>query len=168
MTAVERFYQDGSIKNKGVYKSLMAELNAASNSKWPQTTSNILNAFVQHVKAQKGKHIKAQAADLLIADAKWVITHLPDTIPPYIKIQTPRAISYPRFYTLRIDFEVYDSITGVKEVNATLDGAPVVDNQKIDLRTLALGEHIFTVTAVDYAGNALTRSVTFKVVTLKP
>jgi hypothetical protein len=163
MAAVERFYQDGSIRNKGVYYSLMQQLKTASKSEKPEKTSAILNAFVQYVKAQKGRHIQAQAANLLIADAQWVIRHLADTTPPYIKIESPRAISYHHHYTLRIDFDVFDSITGLQEVNATLDGTPVLDHQKIDLDTLARGEHIFTVTAVDYAGNTSTKSVTFKV-----
>jgi hypothetical protein len=163
-TSVQRFYQDGSIKNKGLYLSLMEELKAASKSSKPQVTSAILNAFIQHVKANSGRQIKTQAANLLIADARWVIVHLPDTTPPYITIRSPRAISYPRFSTLWIDFDVLDAITGVKEYNATLDGIVVVDNQKIVLRTLALGNHILTVTAVDHAGNTATKSVTFRVV----
>ena len=40
---------------------------------------------------------------------------------------------------------------------------PVVDGQVIDLLTLTLGEHTFTVTAVDMAWNEATKSVTFTV-----
>ncbi len=162
-TAVERFYQDGSIKNKGTYYSLLQELKTASKSQKPEVTSNILNAFIQYVRVQRGRHIKSQAADLLIADAQWVIRHLADTTPPYIKIVSPQAISYHHHSILRIDFGVFDLITGIQEVSATLDGVPVVDHQKIDLRTLARGEHVFTVSAMDYAGNTSTKTVTFKV-----
>jgi 2',3'-cyclic-nucleotide 2'-phosphodiesterase/3'-nucleotidase len=163
-TGVNRFYQDGSIKNKGVYNGLMQTLKVASESKKPELTSLTLHAFILQVKAQRGRHITTQAADLLIADANWVITHLADAIPPYIQIIAPRAVSYPRSESLRIDFEALDTITGVKEVLATLDAVPVMDNQKIDLRTLTLGEHVFLVTAVDHAGNTATKSVTFQVV----
>jgi hypothetical protein len=163
-TAVDRFYKDGSIDNRGVYYSLMHQLKAAAASKKPEYTSAILQAFIHYVEAQSGKHITTQSATLLIADANWVILHLPDTTAPYIKVHSPRATSYPRSYTLKIDFDAYDAITGVKEVNATLDGVAVTDHQKIDLRTLALGEHVFTVTAADYAGNVATKTVTFEVV----
>jgi hypothetical protein len=79
-------------------------------------------------------------------------------------IRSPRAVSYPRTYELRIDFYAFDRITGVKEMTAALDGTPVLNKQKIDLHTLAVGDHTLVVTAVDYAGNTATKSVTFKVV----
>ncbi|MBN2117606.1 MAG: VWA domain-containing protein [Anaerolineales bacterium] len=164
MAAVERFHQDGSIDHRGVYYSLMQQLRAAAKSNKPEITSNILNAFIYHVKAQRDKHIAAQAADLLVADAKWVITHLQDTAPPYIHIKTPRAIPYPHAHALWVDFDVFDSITGVKEISATLDDVAATDHQRIDLHSLTLGEHVLTVNAVDYAGNESTKSVTFKVV----
>jgi 2',3'-cyclic-nucleotide 2'-phosphodiesterase / 3'-nucleotidase / 5'-nucleotidase len=163
-TAVDRFYQDGSIKNKGVYKFLMDKLTAASNSTKPEVTSAYLNSFILQVKLHSGRLIKTQAANLLIADAKWVITHLPDTTAPSILVFSPQVEKYPRFRMLWIDFAAFDSITGVKEVSATLDGAPVANHQSIKLWTLSLGSHTLTVTAVDFAGNTSTRSVTFKVV----
>jgi hypothetical protein len=36
-----------------------------------------LNAFISLVKVQRGKAISKEAADLLIADAQWVIAHMP-------------------------------------------------------------------------------------------
>jgi 2',3'-cyclic-nucleotide 2'-phosphodiesterase (5'-nucleotidase family) len=161
--SVERFYQDGSIKHKSTYYSLLQYLKAAAKSEKPEVTSNILNAFIQHVRVQRGWRIQPQAADLLIADAQWVIRHLPDTTSPYIMIDSPRAMTYRHHHILRIDFDVFDTITGVQEASATLDGVPVTDHQKIDLRTLTRGEHVFTVTAVDYAGNTSTKTVKFKV-----
>ncbi|MBI5944260.1 MAG: 5'-nucleotidase C-terminal domain-containing protein [Chloroflexi bacterium] len=163
-TAVTNFYQDGSISNKGTYKSLMEKLNAASKSTKPEVTSALLNAFILEVKSQSGRRITSQAADLLIADAKWVIIHLPDSTSPLIKIMSPRATSYYSSQTLKIEFAAFDMITGVKEVSATLDGAPVVNGQRINLSTLTIGTHTFTLTAVDYAGNIATKTVTFKVI----
>ena len=78
-----------------------------------------------------------------------------------------RAAAYLSSQSLRIDFDAFDNITGVKEITATLDGVPVTDNQEIDLRTLTLGEHTLTVQAKDYAGNTAIRSVKFKVVDRK-
>jgi len=164
MSVVTNLYTDKLITSANVYKGLMETLKVASQSKKPEFTSVTLQAFIWQVKVQSGKRITTQAADLLIADANWLITHLADATPPYIKIQAPRPVSYPHTGILRIDFEVLDTITGVKEVNATLDGVPVIDNQKVDLRTLVLGEHIFSVSAVDHAGNTAARSVTFRVV----
>ncbi|HMB24935.1 MAG TPA: bifunctional UDP-sugar hydrolase/5'-nucleotidase, partial [Anaerolineales bacterium] len=163
MSAVQIFYNDGNIRSKGVYRNLMAGLKAAARSSKPESTSSILNTFIQYVRSQRGWQINKQAADLLIADAKWVIVHLEDTTPPVIKVESPRRVTYSRFQKIWIDFDVFDSITGVKEVNADLDGVAVADHQKIDLRTLAIGEHTLTVTAVDYAGNESTKSVKFKV-----
>jgi 2',3'-cyclic-nucleotide 2'-phosphodiesterase (5'-nucleotidase family) len=163
-TAVDRFYQDGNIKNKEVYKDLMEELADASKSTKPEDTSKILRDFIQEVKEQRGRHITTQAADLLITDTNWVITHLPDTTPPSIKIQSPKPALYRRHETLMLDFSASDKITGVKEVTAALDGTPVTNGQKINLYSLALGEHTLTVNAVDYAGNTATKSVTFNIV----
>ncbi|HEX2996236.1 MAG TPA: 5'-nucleotidase C-terminal domain-containing protein, partial [Anaerolineales bacterium] len=163
MSAVQIFYHDGSIHSKGVYRNLMAGLKAAAQSPKPEGVSSILNTFIQYVRSQRGWQIKKSAADLLIADTKWVIVHLEDTTPPVIRIESPRRATYSRFQKIWIDFEVFDSITGVKEINADLDGVAVADHQKLDLRTLAIGEHTLTVTAVDYAGNESTKSVKFKV-----
>ena len=139
-------------------------MQAAAKSTKPEYTSAVLNGFVQLVKIHSGRLIKVEAANLLITDAQWVITHLPDTTAPYIVIFSPRPITYLSWQVLRIDFEVFDKITGVKEISATLDGAPVKDNQRIDLRTLSLGEHTFIIQAVDYADNIATKMVKFKVV----
>jgi hypothetical protein len=76
MTSVDRFYSEGQINAVDVYQSLMDQLTAAAKSKKIDTTTNILNAFINLVQAQSGKHITADAADLLIADAQWVIAHL--------------------------------------------------------------------------------------------
>jgi 2',3'-cyclic-nucleotide 2'-phosphodiesterase (5'-nucleotidase family) len=167
MTTLDRFHQDGSIKNKGVYTSLMHILQAAAQSRKPEITSAALNYFVKLVKIHSGRHIKVGAANILITDGQWVITRLPDTSPPYIVILSPRAATYWSSQSLRIDFDAFDKITGVEEITATLDGVSVTDNQKIDLRTLGLGEHTLTVQATDYAGNTATQSVKFKVVAHK-
>ncbi len=67
---------------------------------------------------------------------------------------------------LWIEFAAFDTITGVKEVSATLDGAPIANHQMLKLWTLPLGSHTLTVNAVDFAGNTATNSVTFKIVSV--
>lgn len=74
--SVERFYSEGKINDATIYQSLMDKLTAAAKSKKASTTINLLNAFINQVKAQSGKHITADAAKLLIADAQYVIAHL--------------------------------------------------------------------------------------------
>jgi hypothetical protein len=75
MGSVNRFYAEGKIDNADVYQSLMDKLTAAQNSSRTKTTIN-QKAFINLVKAQSGKHITADAAAVLIADAQWVIAHL--------------------------------------------------------------------------------------------
>jgi hypothetical protein len=76
MTSVKRFYSEGKIDAADVYQSLMDQLMAAAKSKKIDTTTNILNAFINLVQAQSGKHITTDAASLLLTDAQWVISHL--------------------------------------------------------------------------------------------
>ena len=81
MDGVTRFYNEGKIDNSGVYNSLMQKLQAIQASmdrKGKQnSTANVLQAFINEVTAQSGKHITTEAAALLIADAQWVLAHLP-------------------------------------------------------------------------------------------
>jgi hypothetical protein len=76
---VNRFFQEGKIDNAGIRDSLLAKLQQAQNAidkgKIPLAI-NLLNAFINEVQAQSGKHITAEAAKILIADAKWVINRL--------------------------------------------------------------------------------------------
>ena len=65
---VTRFYNEGKIDNRGIYNALMAKLAA-----------NQLQAFINQVRAQSGKHITRAAAELLIADAQWILDHPPIT-----------------------------------------------------------------------------------------
>jgi len=52
------------------------ERHAVQNSSRTKTTINQLKASINLVEAQSGKHITADAAAVLIADAQWVIAHL--------------------------------------------------------------------------------------------
>ena len=82
-----------------------------------------------------------------------------------------QAYLHPNFLTL--DFSAVDgpdgttpslaAPSGVKSIQATLDGKPVTNGQKIDLYTLTLGNHTLTVVAADFYGNTTTQSVTFSV-----
>ena len=54
---------------------------------------------------------------------------------------------------ITLEFSAPDDISGVKKIWADLDGVPVVSGQVIDSLTLALGNHTFTVHAMDKAYN---------------
>jgi hypothetical protein len=75
-TTLMQFYADGSIDNGGVFTSLFSKMNAAQAAMergQMATAQKVLLAFVKEVMAQKGKHITAEAADLLIADAYAIL-----------------------------------------------------------------------------------------------
>ncbi|MFE5323254.1 hypothetical protein ACFQ88_31695 [Paenibacillus sp. NPDC056579] len=61
---IERFSNAGWIDNAGIANSLKSQL-----------ASGNLAAFVNHVNAQKGKHISAPYADYLIRDAEFLLSH---------------------------------------------------------------------------------------------
>jgi len=161
--SVTRLYQEGRIKNKGIYLELQEKLKLAAKSTRPENTSYWLKAFIMDVHLFSGKHLSRSDANMLITDAQYAIAHLPDAKPPVITIYSPKSITYQRHGFLWVSFDVDDTITGVKEVTALLDNVPVKNGQWLELKKLTVGTHTLTVTAVDIAGNTATKSVTFKV-----
>jgi len=79
IAGVNRFYTEGKIDNGGIANSLTQKLENAQKDLDKGKTKNAiskLEAFINEVQAQSGKHITVDAANLLIADAQWVIAHL--------------------------------------------------------------------------------------------
>lgn len=78
MAALNYFYSLGDIKD-GIYNGLLAKLEAAqaalARGQYGAAANN-LNAFINQIMAQKGKGITEEAADVLMADAQWVISTL--------------------------------------------------------------------------------------------
>jgi hypothetical protein len=73
----ERCFASGGIDNRGVANSLGQKLEAAKAALDRGKTSvavNILNAFVNELEAQSGKHISPRCADLLIGYANRLIS----------------------------------------------------------------------------------------------
>jgi hypothetical protein len=94
-----------------------------------------------------------------------------DTQAPGIAIAQPQPIAYTHSDTLVLDYTVADACTGVDSFTPRLDGAATVgghglqNGQPIHLLTeLALGQHTFTVNAVDRQGNPSSAAVTFSIV----
>ncbi|HWR58253.1 MAG TPA: hypothetical protein VN328_05130, partial [Thermodesulfovibrionales bacterium] len=78
LSLISEFLASGAIDNTGLAGSLSSQLDsalAAANSGNTQTADNILNAFINHVTAQSGKHISAEAAAVLINAATYIINH---------------------------------------------------------------------------------------------
>ena len=76
---VEEFYNLGYIDEEDIKDSLMDKLLAAKakiNAGQIHVAKNILRAFMNHVRAQLGKHITVEAADILLTDAQYIIDNL--------------------------------------------------------------------------------------------
>jgi N-acetylmuramoyl-L-alanine amidase len=84
-----------------------------------------------------------------------------DADPPAILVASPQPEVYP-YGTQRIEFSAQDTWSGVAELTATLDGAPVTSGEEV--AGLMPGEHTLVVTARDGLGNATTFTRTFTVV----
>jgi 5'-nucleotidase/UDP-sugar diphosphatase len=75
------YYADGMINDAGVYNSLLQKLNAAQaawDSSRANVVANVLNALMNEMEAQSGKHIDPDAASTLIANTQLIIDTMPD------------------------------------------------------------------------------------------
>jgi 2',3'-cyclic-nucleotide 2'-phosphodiesterase (5'-nucleotidase family) len=74
------FYANGQIDDKGIYKMLvhkMQQVQRALDKGKMDVAASLLNAFIAKAEAQSGKHITPCAAARLIADARWILAHMP-------------------------------------------------------------------------------------------
>ncbi|NIM93345.1 MAG: hypothetical protein GTO18_06505 [Anaerolineales bacterium] len=74
---LESLYDDGEIDKRGTLNSLLKKLEnaqAALDRGQAKAASNIMEAFINEVNAQTGKHISDDAADSLIMDAEQAMT----------------------------------------------------------------------------------------------
>jgi hypothetical protein len=77
---VTQFLQMGAIKNAGLANSLMSYLLSAAAARAKgscNTSNNVYSSFINAVASQRGKGITIFAADTMIADAQYLITHCP-------------------------------------------------------------------------------------------
>jgi hypothetical protein len=76
----EQAFQQGWIDNSGIANSLDVKLNVALNSLQAHdnnTAKNVLNAFLNEVQAQSGKHLSTEAVALLEFNAQYLLSKLP-------------------------------------------------------------------------------------------
>ena len=69
----------GAIRTRGLYNSLRTKLvnaQTAVDNENARAAVNRLKAFINQIKAQKGKGIQADAANDLMADAKWILNNV--------------------------------------------------------------------------------------------
>ena len=77
---VTQFLQSGAIKNSGEANSLLAKLDAAAEARARgqcSTAANLYQAFISELRAQSGKGVDPTAAQIMILDAQYLITHCP-------------------------------------------------------------------------------------------
>jgi hypothetical protein len=76
---VTQFLQAGAIRNAGRASTITSNLvaTAARQAGKCATSNNIYNSFINAVLAQRGKGITVTAADIMIADAQYLIAHCP-------------------------------------------------------------------------------------------
>ena len=70
---INNLLQLGLIDNQGVANSLSQKIKAAQKATGPAVT-NILNAFINEVNAQAGKHVTGVAVQILLQDAASLIS----------------------------------------------------------------------------------------------
>ena len=76
---IEELGSDGEVDNQGVVTSLLAKLEAAQTLIADEKIDRakfILNAFINEVQAQSGKHMTADAAELLLQAAEYILSNL--------------------------------------------------------------------------------------------
>ena len=91
-------------------------------------------------------------------------TFMIDWLAPAVTVSSPAATEYLHTSSLHVSFGATDSLSGLAGTVATVDAAAVTNGQTIDLLTLAVGTHTFSVSAADQAGNISTSNVTFRIV----
>lgn len=77
---VTQFYNNGAITNQGIETSLLATLNAAASSRSTgncTAAANQYRAFINQVKADTPTYVTPSAANIMIADARYLIAHCP-------------------------------------------------------------------------------------------
>lgn len=96
---VDRLCKNNFITNKGICLSLSKTLDAAEAAQKRGLTKaaiDVLKAFQLEVKAQSGKHIKPEAANILLMDSTYIIQTLSNTLPVLQKLTlTPMCSTNP-------------------------------------------------------------------------
>jgi len=77
---VRQFLQSAGISNAGIANSLLAKLDRASAERAAgncAAAAHHYEVFINELRAQIGQHVDSVAAQIMIADAQYLITHCP-------------------------------------------------------------------------------------------
>ncbi|MBI2529735.1 MAG: hypothetical protein HYW05_01145 [Candidatus Diapherotrites archaeon] len=99
-----------------------------------------------------------------VEDAKQSAKVQIDKIAPEISVIAPEERDYSYTAILPLNFSATDADSGLKELNAELDGIAVNSGENINLYSYALGQHTLVISAIDNAGNSATKSVVFNLI----
>lgn len=94
-------------------------------------------------------------------DGRILLSASGDVVPPVVTVSSPDSTTYTRSTPIVVRFTASDTGTGVRELEATLDGAAVSNGVALDMYALAVGPHTLRVSAIDGAGNTTTVTVAF-------
>ena len=138
--------------------------NNAGVSLWP--LDQIVADTQYYVRDAVIEYVKNEGTVSPAIEGRLAFVNIADSAAPTITINSPVAMEYTLLEPLTLDFSAVDvGIAGLFKVEARLDGKEVADGQEFNLLTLPAGPHTLTVYAVDNAGNASSKSVTFTVFT---
>jgi hypothetical protein len=104
----------------------------------------------------------AQTAAPAVTEPRHQFALVQDSRAPTISIISPVAKCYQHQIPLVPSWSVTDPGSGVASSAATLDGMPLA-SKTVDLLTMALGTHLFSVQATDRLGQSATSNVNFSV-----
>jgi hypothetical protein len=115
--------------------------------------------------------VTLSAADSEMSTTCSTTVTVQDTTPPLIDITQPMPTTYTHNSVLTLDYSVTDACTGVASFTPTMDGATTLHDHQLQsgqpihlLTEMKLGTHVFNIGAVDVAGNADTKSVSFTII----
>jgi hypothetical protein len=128
-------------------------------SLWP--LDQIVNDTQYYVRDAVIDYIKAMGVVSPAIEGRLVFG---DAVAPTITITSPTATTYPHSAVIPLTYSATDAESAIASVVADVDGTPT-SAATLDLLTLALGSHTFTVTATDVFGNTASESVAFMVTT---
>ncbi len=87
-----------------------------------------------------------------------------DKTLPAIAVAVPQNRTYSQYESITLDFSAQDALSGIKAVNASIDGIKQVSRgEVIDMGVLGAGGHVFYSVAEDNAGNLNSQTVPFSV-----
>ncbi len=80
MDDVRQFFQSGAIRNFGIEISLLAKLDEAAEDRARGRCSQAAQhyrVFIHELEVLRGRGVDTAAADIMIADAQYLIAHCP-------------------------------------------------------------------------------------------